>query len=66
MGDLSRMNAAGRYRDAVRQRLDDGEEPEDILWEVIGHLERSAMDSMEIDRMTREMALNEGEIDFPD
>lgn len=65
MGDLSRKLATGRYRDAVRQRLDDGDEPEDLLWEVVRHLERSATDSTEIDRRARVMAVDPEELGFP-
>lgn len=65
MGDLARKNAGARYRQALKQRLESSEEPEELLWTVVTHLERVAIDSIELDRVAHELAADPDAIEFP-
>lgn len=69
MGSLSRKRAAERVRTALIQQLRTAENRDDvehILWELMDHYERHAMDDEELNRSARELAVTPEDIDFPD
>lgn len=69
MGQLSRHRAKERFRIALNQRLPEDENPTDermVHQEAIGELLDIAMDSGELDRVTRSFADNPDAIDFPE
>ena len=68
MGSLARNRAKNRFRAALKQRLPDGPSQSDTnsaYDEAVTELLDIAIDVEELDKATRRLASNPGEIDFP-
>jgi hypothetical protein len=63
------MNAQNRFKQALEQRLPDNPSPSEThstYNEAIEELLKIAIDSEELDRVSREFASNPDAIDFPE
>lgn len=70
MGSLSRQNARNRLFDVLDERLDnldetDIESRESIYNSCIDALARTVSNSVEIDRVSQELASEDSEVEFP-
>lgn len=68
MGSLSRQRAANRFQTALQQRLDaasDSNEAQQAYDDALTVLLSIAIDSVELDRVSRELAITPDDIDFP-
>lgn len=71
MGSLSHQRAQERVQTAIRQRLDaidedDYEARERVFNEAISELAQMAIDSVELNRAAKSIAVNPEDIDFPE
>lgn len=69
MGSLSRQRATNRFQTALQQRLDaagDPNEAQQAYDDALDSLVDIAIDSVELDRVARQLATNPDAIDFPE
>lgn len=69
MGSLSRQHAQERFKEALRQRLPDNPSPSEthsVYNEAIEELLGIAIDSVELDEASRQLASDPDAIDFPE
>lgn len=69
MGDVARMMAGQRVKEALRQRTEEIEsvdKMEDLVYEVAGVLQMRAFDAEELNKTAREIAADPDEIRFPE
>lgn len=67
MGSLSRQRATNRFQTALQQRLDAAEDPNEAQQaydDALDGLVNIAIDSVELDRVARNLATNPDAIDF--
>lgn len=68
MGSLTRQRAANRFQTALQQRLDAARDPNEAQQaydDALDGLVDIAIDSVELDRVARNLATTPGVIDFP-
>jgi len=68
MGSLSRQNARNRLFDAVDERLEQADGPEEresVLNQSLDSLAHIAIDCGEIDRVAQEIAIEDTDVEFP-
>lgn len=69
MGSLTRKRAKNRLLDALNQRLEEADshgEVIEIYEETVSKLADLATDSVELNRLAEEIAVDPDKIDFPD